>query len=48
MERILLGLLWVKNHFICSVFVAENENFKCLSNRIERLSSFKYIFVNIS
>jgi len=47
-ERILLGLLWVESHFICSVFIAENENFKCLSNRTERLSSFNYIYVNIS
>lgn len=40
MERILLGLLCIENNFISSVFVAENENFKCLSNRTERLSSF--------
>lgn len=46
MERILLGLLCIENNFISSV--AENENFKCLSNRTERLSSFNYISVNIS
>lgn len=30
MKGILLELLWIEGNFICLVFVAEKENFKCL------------------
>lgn len=48
MKRILLELLWIEGNLICLVFVAEKENFKCLSNRTGKLPSFNYISVNIS
>lgn len=48
MKIILLELLWVEGNLICLVFVAEKENFKCLSNRTGKLPSFNYISVSIS
>lgn len=48
MKGILLELLWIEGNFICLVFVAEKENFKCLIIELENylvLITFLLIFL---